>query len=125
MCNIVVISVFWSLLYNEAIEDCKGDKWEIFNVYYAHIVPGASTFINFMISDAVLRRGHVKMVVGISRIYGYVNYIETLKRGKPLYWFLDWKDEKSIIIYSFLIFIFSLFWFALAYMTEIIKPRPN
>lgn len=78
-----------------------------------------------MISDAVLRRGHVKMVVGISAIYGYVNYIETLKRGKPLYWFLDWKDEKSIIIYSFLIFIFSLFWFALAYMTEIIKPRPN
>lgn len=96
----------------------------MFNVYYAHIVPGLSAVLNFALTDVVIIRGHVKMVVVIALIYGYVNYLETMARGKPLYWFLTWEDETSFYIYAGLMALFSILWLAICQMTRALKPRP-
>lgn len=125
MMNLIVVTVFWSVLYEEAINDCKGDQAKILNVYYAHIVPGASALINFMLTDVVVRAAHVKMVIVISLMYGYVNYSETMKMGKPLYWFLTWQDSTSYYIYAGLMVLFTGVFFALASVTLMLKPRPQ
>jgi hypothetical protein len=124
MMNIIVVVVFWSILYEEAIEQCEGHAGKIINVYTAHIVPGVSVFINFLITDVVVRATHVKMVVVIATMYGYVNYLEVKRTGQPLYWFLTWEDETTIYIFTALIVVFSGVFLGLATLTKIIKPRP-
>lgn len=124
MMNIIVVSVFWSSLYFEAILECEGDPIKILNVYYAHICPGVSALLCFMITDVTIRASHVKIIVPIGVAYGFINYFETKKRGKPLYWFLTWEDETSFIIYGGLIVVFSALWFGLSSFTLALKPRP-
>lgn len=122
MMNIIVVIVFWSLLYEEAIKDCQGDEMKIFNVHYAHLGPGLSALINFVITDVRLTPSHVKMVFTIAAVYGYVNYIETKKRGAPLYWFLTWEDSTSVVIYLGLMLVFTVLWFLLCRITYALKP---
>lgn len=124
MMNLIVVTVFWSILYDEAIEQCEGDEGKIINVYLAHIGPGVSALINFLLTDVVVRAAHVKMVVVIAVAYGYVNYLEVKRMGMPLYWFLTWEDETSIYIYAAMIVGFSGVFIALASLTLMIKPRP-
>jgi len=76
MMNIIVVIVFWAVLFEQSIKDCDGDEKKILNVYLAHIIPGASVLINFVLSDVIVRAGHVKMVIVIATLYGYVNYLE-------------------------------------------------
>jgi hypothetical protein len=80
-------------------------------------MPGLSVLINFIASDITVRASHVKMVIVIASIYGYVNYLEVKKLGKPLYWFLTWEDATSIYIYTGLILVFSILFVCLAKLT--------
>lgn len=63
------------------------------------------------------------MVITIALIYGYVNYLETIKRDKPIYWFLTWEDETTLYVYAGLTVFFSAIWFVLAQITLFFKPR--
>ena len=63
-----------------------------------HTVPAITFVLNFLITDVAMKHSHSKIIPVVGAIYGYVNYKETLARGEPLYWFLDWKDEKSALI---------------------------
>lgn len=103
------------------MDDCEGDQWKIVNVYWAHIVPCFSVAANFAMTDVVIRSSHYKGLVVIAVIYGYVNYLETKKRPKPLYWFLTWEDSRTVFIYGGLIAAFSLVFIALSSITTAIK----
>jgi len=124
MMNLIVVTVFWTVIYKDALAECNGHQGKINNVYLAHIGPGVSVLINWLQTDVVIRAAHVKMVVVIAILYGYVNYCEVKKLGKPLYWFLTWEDETSYYIYAALILVFTGVWFLLASFTLMIKPRP-
>ena len=75
--NIVVVSIFWSILYNESIIDCEGDPLKIFNVYWAHIIPCFSVTANFSLTNVVMRASHVKILPFPAIAYGIVNYFES------------------------------------------------
>ena len=74
--NIVVVSIYWSILHQESILDCKGDPLKIFNVYWAHIIPCFSVAVNFAFTDVVMRASHVKIAPFPAIAYGIVNYFE-------------------------------------------------
>jgi hypothetical protein len=57
------------------------------------------------------------MVIVIASIYGYVNYLEVKKLGRPLYWFLTWQDATSVYIYAGLIVAFSFIFVGVAKLT--------
>lgn len=120
MMNFITVTVFWSSLYNQAVSDCS-DHWSvplcIVNVWYAHLMPGLSAVLSFMTTDVTVRGSHVKMIIPIAIAYGIINYIETKKKGKALYWFLTWEDHWSFIIYGGLIIVFTTFWFVLSAFT--------
>ena len=54
-------------------------------------------------------------------LYGYVNYLATLQRKKPLYWFLTWEDFNSVIILAGLTVAFMLIFAGLSFITVLIK----
>ncbi len=87
----------------------------------AHIVPGFSIMMNFAISDVVLRASHVKTLPMLAVLYGFQNYYETKKRGKPLYSFLTWEDSSTVFIYGGLIAGFSLIYVGLASLSVGLK----
>jgi hypothetical protein len=119
--NIVVVTVYWSLLHQESISDCGGDPLKILNVYWAHIVPGFSVAVNFAMTDVVMRSRHCKVIPIVATLYGIVNYYETKKRGKPLYFFLTWDDSSTIFIYGGLIAGFTVVFMGLSQLTVAIK----
>lgn len=80
-------------------------------------MPGLSVLVNFIASDITVRASHVKMVIVIASIYGYVNYLEVKKIGRPLYWFLTWEDSTSLYIYLGLIVVFSILFVGVAKLT--------
>ena len=122
--NIVTVSVFWSMLLEEALRDCGGVYLKEVNTYTSHSLPGLSALVAFLITDVTMRASHYKPLIPITLIYGYINYNETKINGKPLYWFLNWEDETSIYILIGLILLFILVWFAVSALTLILKPRP-
>lgn len=63
------------------------------------------------------------MVISIALIYGYANYLETIKSDKPVYWFLTWEDETTVFICIGFTVFFSAIWLVLAQITLFFKPR--
>ena len=57
---------------------------------------------------------HWKLFLPVGIVYGIVNYFETHRLGRPLYWFLTWEDWTTPVILIALQTIFSLLWVALA-----------
>lgn len=125
MMNFIVVVVFWSSLYGEAIADCHGDAFKIFNVWTGHTVPGITALINFLMTDCVFQLTHVKFVLSIGIFYGYINYKETKRLGRPIYWFFTWEDEKTFFLYGGFILIFSFLWWLICVTTLRMKPRPK
>ena len=112
--NVVVVCIYWSILHEESLLEAKGNILKIANCYWAHLGPAFSVWFNFSISNHILKSNHVVAFPLIAALYGYVNYLETKKAGKPLYWFLTWDDSSSLWIYTSLIVIFSLLYLGLA-----------
>ena len=123
--NIVVVTVYWSMLHKESLADCQNDPYKIVNVYWAHIMPGFSIAANFAMTDVVIRGSHYKGLVVIAALYGYVNYKETKARNKPLYHFLHWNDYTTVLIYSGLVAGFAFLFTALSSVTVTLKRGKN
>ena len=64
---------------------------------------------------------YVNVMLPFAAVYGLINYYETKKAGKPLYSFLTWEDNWSIVIYvSLVLFTLNVYKF-LAKVTHLIK----
>ena len=62
-----------------------------------HSLPIIASLYNFYTIDAVIKQDHVYAFLSVEVIYMIINYQQTCARGKPLYWFLDWKDYKTFV----------------------------
>lgn len=97
---------------------------QIINVWTGHTIPGVTALINFFMTDCVFQLTHVKFVLSIGIFYGYINYKETKRLGKPIYWFFTWEDEKTFFLYGGFILFFSFLWWVICVTTLSMKPRP-
>ena len=123
--NFVVVTVFWPMLFHVVILKVAGDQLKIFNVYWAHIVPGLSVVVNFLLTDVKLRAKHCIVLPIPGILYATVNYFETKSRGTPLYWFLTWKDYTSVVISFGLITGCMLVFVGLSALTVAMKQSVN
>ena len=48
-----------------------------------------------------------------------------MRRGKPLYWFIDWKDHWSVIYCSIIGVVFATFFYFSAILDEKITGRSS
>ena len=79
-----------------------------------------------MINDTILLKRHSLFLAVFGFVYLLINYLTvTSKGGKPLYWFLDWKDHWSIIYGAALCGTFTLFFCVLAALDQSITGRSS
>ena len=77
--NIVVVIFYWTLLHEEQLAHYQGRPLNIFQLYWAHIFPGLSIFINFAMTDVILRASHAKLVLVFNFLYICKNYSDTVR----------------------------------------------
>ena len=119
--NIVVVTVYWSLLHNDALLEAAGNTGKIINCYWVHLMPGFSIMANFAMTHVVLRSSHVKALPVVAILYGVNCYYETKKLGRPLYSFMTFEDSSTYWIYGGMIAGFSLVYLGLAQVSVAIK----
>ena len=126
--NSITVPVYWILLHEDAManEEFAGYWDRQAHMYFVHIVPGLFFMINWMLGDVVFAASHILIFLPIIFVYVYVNYIETMKRGKALYNFFDWPNDFNGAIRNLLILtaIFTVYFLALAKFTRYVK-RPK
>ena len=119
--NFITMSVYWNVIHPTEIVKYT-NKYEIFYMYYSHIVPGLTTFLNFALLDIRFKAGHSKPLIVISFIYGFVNYYITKQTGKPVYDFLHWEDYTSHVIFLLMILVFFVCYMTLVKVSFMLKP---
>lgn len=120
--NLVVMTLYWSLLHQEQLEHYAGKPLNILNLYWSHGVPGLCALANFAMTDVVIRASHAKAILVFMVVYGYVNYCEVKATGTPLYWFLAWDDVyETSAIYAGLVLMTTGIFVMLAQLTQWLK----
>ena len=124
--SVIVTLVYWGLTHKKHLKDIE-KKYEgnqlqieisITHAYIIHIVPQFCAFILFLTSNTILISKHMKGMVGFGITYSIVNFIQTKRRGKPLYWWLDWKDYNSILVLLALHAVFLVVFYGMAKLDE-------
>ena len=82
-----------------------------------HITPIVCTFINFYLTDVVMKYSHYDLLLPFLHFYNVVYYTFIKVTGIVPYWFADWKDLWTpVVIVTLSSLLIGLF-FALALMT--------
>ena len=126
-CFIVTI-VYWGVTHKTHMRDIEkkyaGDDVQIAishqHAYIVHIVPELSCVVLFLTSNTILMSKHVKGLIIFGICFSTMNFIATkyVRNGKPLYWFLDWKDHKTVITLVVLHAIFLSAFYGMAKIDE-------
>lgn len=100
--NLVIMVVYWPILHETVIKWCyeRGEMGKVAHNHFVHIFPFFAVVLNFLFTDVVISGVHTKAILPIAVTYGYKNYQATIQMGEPVYWFLDWEDHWSFIIYG-------------------------
>jgi hypothetical protein len=124
--SVIVMIVYWGMTHEAHLRDIKkeykGNEDQIaistMHAYIVHIVPQICSLILFLTSNTILMVKHMKGLAIFGITYSITNFIITKKRGKPLYWFLDWKDHKTLILLFVLHVVFLSMFFGMAKFDE-------
>lgn len=90
--NLIVMSVYWTLLHAEFIEQYKGDAVKQSYQWTCHTVPGLICLINTTVTKCVMKRGLIKVFILIALVYVCNNYLAVRKTGKAIYSFMTFED---------------------------------
>jgi hypothetical protein len=124
MMNFVTVSVYWSSMHSDSLLETQGDMLKIINCYWAHMGPGFSVFMNFALSDIVLRPSHVKALPLVAIAYAYNDYLCVTANGKPSYWFMDWVDWQTPALYALFTSVFLMVYLGMCHVSVQLKRNP-
>ena len=79
-------------------------------MYPIHIFPAVAFCMNAMVTRFTPCRDHWRFFMPVAILYAIVNYKETKRSGKPLYFFLTWEDWTSPAICFGLTVFFCVIW---------------
>ena len=124
--NLMVTTVYWSLLSESVLAMHANNPAFYLNSVLVHSVPLVATIANFCVTDIVFKPSHCLGYVPIGFLYCSLNYYATVTSGKPVYWFLDWQDYKSVLICaSLLTSVIAFFLFMSRFTQSVRKYRPS
>jgi hypothetical protein len=118
-----MLLVYWTLLHEECLVTYRelGGDIAVAHTYIVHSVPALAILINFLLTDVVIKTSHYKVLVWIALVFGFANYVATLKNKEPIYWFLTWEDWKSPAFIVALATVVSVMFVILGKVSWIIK----
>ena len=103
ICNLVVMTVYWSILHSEQMEIHMRDPGvgpaRCFHLKIVHTIPGITCLINSYITKCLLKPPFYKSITAISMIYTLFVYAFYLTTGRIQYSFLKF-DTQPIQAFS-------------------------
>ena len=125
--NIVVTVVYWGTLHSKRMQEPDmADPRQKFAVYNGHLAPFVFNWVNFALTDVVIAPKHSVINLWMGMAYAYVNYKETMRRGRPLYHWATWEDiPKTSGVFALIVAIAIAVWLCLACITKDVKRRPS
>ena len=70
MMNIVVMSVYWTILHRDLMQDEGKEFGRAIHLILVHSIPGTVSFINAYITNARLKLSFWKIIPTLGLIYG-------------------------------------------------------
>ena len=121
--NFVTMSVYWSLIHYNHIRNLKkqGENFRVIEQYLVHIIPGFSCMLSSYFTNCILTRKMLVPMLYFGVFYCFVNFLQTKVSGEPVYDFLSWRDFGSLLIVTFLLLVFSIFYLLGCKLDEYIK----
>lgn len=139
----VVILVYWTIVFKKH----KGEMWEatkewhgrvlaqeerealyeqkLHHTYLVHTIPAIGAFVLMLINDTVLVKRQAWYMIFFGFLYGCSNYYSVMyvRKGKPTYWFITWRDIWSPIWAGLITLTFSGLFYLTAMFDEYITGR--
>ena len=93
--NSITVIVYWSILHESTIThpEYANHPDRLAHNIFVHLAPAAFFFVNWVISDVILKDRHILAFLPVILIYVTINYVETMEAEEAPYWFLDWKND--------------------------------
>ena len=125
--NCITVTVYWGMLHEETMASAEYRDFpdrQIHN-YFVHAVPGVFLFVNWLISEIIIKTRHFLLFAPVILAYTYLNYLESMERNVVLYSFLDWPNDFWGAIQNMAMIVAGIFlvFASLARFTQLIK-RP-
>ena len=93
--NCITTTVYWGMLHEETMVSPEYRDFpdrQVHN-YFVHAVPGIFLFINWLISDVIIKTRHFLLFAPVILVYTYMNYLESMEKNVVLYSFMDWPND--------------------------------
>ena len=81
MMNIVVMSVYWTILHSDLMKDEGKELGRAVHLVLVHSLPGTISFINAYITNARLKMSFWKIIPLMGLLYGVTSYNNQMKYG--------------------------------------------
>lgn len=81
MCNFVVMSVYWTMLHKNLMQDEGKVFGRAVHLVLVHSIPGITCFINTYITNARLKMSFWKIIPTVGALYGTNAYFNQKKYG--------------------------------------------
>ena len=125
--NLMVTAVYWILLSDEVLLNMhSAEQLSLYlNSILVHSIPMIATLANFCVTDIEFKPSHCIFYVPMCVLYSCLNYYATVTSGKPVYWFLDWKDHKTVLIIAGLLVAVITSFLFMSWLTKVLRQfRP-
>ena len=116
--NLVVISMYWTLIHPKTIGKHRkdGPPMKVVCQYMVHIIPAVCCLVNTVITNLVMFNGVLTTILKLSIGYLVINFSATKYHGYPLYSFLTWESWHTFAIVAGLLLAFSAIYLAMCYI---------
>jgi hypothetical protein len=127
--NLVTVILYWGTLHTKRMaEPDMTSVFLKFLVIGVHIYPFVFNWVNFAITDIVVKGSVGVIACPIGILYGYTNYYEVtyVRDGKPIYWWLTWESVPvGVAIFGALIVIGTGIFYVFEACQRSIKRKPS
>ena len=114
--QIMIVAVYWPLIHSDVILSiAEGEVIAYWITILIHSWPFFAVTLNVLVSQVVFIYCHYRYMILVGIVYALTNYSATKLKGKPLYKFLHWEDQTSIIISLSLLSATVFFFLALSF----------
>jgi len=117
MCNFVVMSIYWTMLHKQEMEEA-GSKGKRYHLVLVHSIPGITCLVNAYISNMRLKFGFWKLISFIVSVYCSFLYVFWLKTGRQQYSFLDFNKQRESFVVVNLINLFATAFYLLFFQLD-------
>jgi hypothetical protein len=122
--QIIITIVYWATIHDFAMNKyAPAGEYTQWVVIFSHVIPFATLFINFLISNYYIPKSDFRFVSIYFLIYAVVYYIQTMFCERTPYPILTFEDSKSWINAGIIILLFTAVHIVVSVISGLIQKQ--